>query len=61
MYGYFGAPDLTPVSVTGTVDDVVAGVQQVIDAGAQMVLLNPMFDDAEQMEVLAAEVIPRLG
>ncbi len=61
VYGYFGAPDLTPVSVTGTVDDVVAGVRQVIDAGAQMVLLNPMFDDSEQMEVLAAEVIARLG
>jgi hypothetical protein len=25
-----------------------------------MILLNPMFDDAEQMERLAAEVIPHL-
>ena len=32
-----------------------------IDAGAELVLLNPMFDDAEQLERLAAEVVPELS
>jgi len=26
-------------------------------AGAELILLNPLFDDAEQMERLAAEVV----
>jgi hypothetical protein len=29
-------------------------------AGAQLVMLNPVFDEVEQLEVLAAEVVPRL-
>jgi hypothetical protein len=37
----------------------------VIDAGAEMILLNPVgrtvADDREQMERLAAEVIPQLS
>ena len=60
LYGYFGLPDLTPVAVTGPPAAIVEGVQEVIDAGAELVLLNPMFDDAEQLERLAAEVLPHL-
>ncbi|HET9566333.1 MAG TPA: LLM class F420-dependent oxidoreductase, partial [Mycobacterium sp.] len=45
-------------------DDVVRGLREVIDAGAQMILLNPVgtsvAEDREQMERLAAEVIPQL-
>ena len=51
--------------VSGTPDDVAAGLREVIGAGAQMLLLNPVGPDVaenrEQMERLAAEVIPRLG
>jgi hypothetical protein len=61
VYGYFGMPDLTPVSVTGPPAAVAAGVGEVIDAGAEVVLLNPLFDDAVQLERLAAEVVPLLG
>jgi alkanesulfonate monooxygenase SsuD/methylene tetrahydromethanopterin reductase-like flavin-dependent oxidoreductase (luciferase family) len=60
VYGYFGMPDLTPVSVTGSPEAVAAGVREVIDAGAELVLLNPLFDDADQLERLAAEVVPLL-
>ena len=46
------------------VDDVVGGLREVIDAGAQTILLNPVGrdvgQDREQMERLAAEVIPQL-
>lgn len=53
------------VPVFGGPDDVVRGLREVIDAGAQMILLNPVGDDVaadrEQMERLAAEVIPELA
>ena len=58
LYGFFGPPDLSPVMVYGPPDAVVAGLRGVADAGAEMILLNPMFDDLEQMERLAADVLP---
>jgi hypothetical protein len=33
----------------------------VADAGAELILLNPLVDDAGQLERLAAEVIPALS
>lgn len=52
------------VPVCGTPDDVVAGLRAVRDAGAEMILLNPVGDtvteDREQMERLTAEVLPRV-
>ncbi len=46
-------------------DDVARGLREVIDDGAEYLLLNPVGVDVpenrEQMERLAAEVIPRLG
>jgi hypothetical protein len=40
----------------------VRGVTEVADAGAGagLILLNPLFDDAEQMERLAVEVVPQV-
>jgi probable F420-dependent oxidoreductase len=61
LYGYFGIHDLTPVTVSGTPDDCARGLREVADAGAELILLNPMFDDRDQMERLAAEVVPKLG
>jgi alkanesulfonate monooxygenase SsuD/methylene tetrahydromethanopterin reductase-like flavin-dependent oxidoreductase (luciferase family) len=62
---YGRMPGVQDVPVSGTPDDVVRGLREVIDAGAQMVLLNPVGIDAEengeQMERLAAEVIPQLS
>jgi len=40
------------VSVYGTADDVAAGIQEVIDLGAQIVVLNPLYDFVAQQEVL---------
>ncbi|MCV7101477.1 LLM class flavin-dependent oxidoreductase [Mycobacterium palustre] len=63
IYGKMLGIDAVPVS--GTPDDVVRGLREVIDAGAEYLLLNPVGVDvpenSEQMERLAAEVIPRLG
>lgn len=62
---YGEMPGIEAVPVSGTPDDVVRGVREVIDAGADMVLLNPVgqhvAEDREQMERLAADVIPQLS
>jgi probable F420-dependent oxidoreductase len=63
IYGEMPGVDAVPVS--GTPDDVARGLAEVIDAGAQMLLLNPIGRDVpearEQMERLAAEVIPQMA
>jgi probable F420-dependent oxidoreductase len=61
LYAVFGAGDLSPVAVTGRPADCVAGLQAVADAGAEMILLHPLFDEADQMERLAAEVMPSVS
>ncbi len=62
---YGGMAGIDDVPVSGTVDDVAAGLREVIDAGAETILLNPVgrdvAEDREQMERLAAEVIPQLN
>jgi probable F420-dependent oxidoreductase len=60
LYGGFGMRDMTPVAVYGPPEACIAGLQEVADAGAELLLLNPLFDEAEQMERLAAEVVPHL-
>lgn len=61
---YGPMPGIDAVPVSGTPGDVVRGLRDVIDAGAQTILLNPLgasvTEDREQMERLAAEVIPAL-
>ncbi|ABK67936.1 LLM class flavin-dependent oxidoreductase [Mycobacterium avium] len=62
---YGRMPGVADVPVSGTPGDVVRGLREVIDAGAQTLLLNPVGADVaenhEQMERLAAEVIPQLN
>ena len=62
---YGPMPGVEDVPVSGTPYDVARGLREVIDAGAQMLLLNPVgvgvAENREQMERLAAEVIPQLS
>jgi probable F420-dependent oxidoreductase len=60
LYSFFHLPDLTPVAVFGPPDACVEGLRQVAAAGAGRILLNPLFDEAEQMERLAADVMPHV-
>jgi len=60
MYGYYRTGDLIDVAVVGGPGAVADGLGEVIDAGAELVVLNPLFDDREQLERLASEVIPQL-
>jgi hypothetical protein len=39
----------------------VRGLREVAEVGAVLILLNPVFDEAEQMERLMAEVVPKLS
>ncbi len=61
LYGSFRLKDIESVAVSGPPDACVAGLREVTQAGANLILLNPLFDDLEQMERLAAEVVPRLS
>ena len=61
LYGSFGLRDMTPVSVFGPPDACVRGLRDVAAAGAELILVNPLFDDEEQMERLSGEVIPQLS
>ena len=60
IYGDFGR-QLEPVAVTGPPDACAAGLRDVADAGAEMILLNTVVDQTEQMERLAAEVMPHVA
>ncbi|HZQ77064.1 MAG TPA: LLM class flavin-dependent oxidoreductase [Acidimicrobiia bacterium] len=61
LYSFFGVGDLTPVAVYGPPAACIEGLAAVAEAGAEMILLNPLFDEAEQMERLAADVMPHVG
>ncbi|HKA04269.1 MAG TPA: LLM class flavin-dependent oxidoreductase [Acidimicrobiales bacterium] len=61
LYSFFRLPDLTPVAVYGPPDACVEGLHAVAAAGAERILLNPLYDDTSQMERLAAEVVPHVS
>jgi probable F420-dependent oxidoreductase len=62
---WFGAryknADMAPrVSIWGGVAEIVDKLGELVRAGAQHFLLNPVFDDMEHLERLATDVMPRL-
>jgi probable F420-dependent oxidoreductase len=59
LYGQRSA-DIEAAAVTGTPDDCVRELRKVAEAGAELILFTAMFDQAEQAERLAADIIPRL-
>ena len=61
LYAYFGLQNIEAVAVSGPPEACVNGLREVAEAGAEMILLNPLFDEAEQMERLAADVVPQLS
>ncbi len=48
------------VSIWGSAGECLDKLGELVDAGAQHLMLNPVFDEIEQMELMAAEIIPRL-
>ena len=57
---YGNADMASQVSVWGSTAKVTEKLATVTGAGAEMVLLNPAFDDMEHLDALAEEVIPNL-
>ncbi len=61
FYPFFELSGLEAVAVYGPPDACVQGLRDVAGAGAELILLNPVFDEAEHMERLVAEVVPKLS
>ena len=57
---YGNADMASQVSVWGSTAKVTDELARVVKAGAEMVMLNPAFDDMEHLEILAQEVIPHI-
>lgn len=58
---HYGGGSWSEHMFAGPPEACAEGIRKVADAGAQLILLNPLVDDAEQLERLAAEVIPALS
>jgi probable F420-dependent oxidoreductase len=58
---HYGRGGMGPVTIAGPPAECAAGLQEVAAAGAELIQLNPMVDEAHQLERLAAEVIPELS
>jgi probable F420-dependent oxidoreductase len=56
----YGVSGLSKVAVYGPPSACIAGLREVADAGAELIQLHVLFDEAEQMERLAGEVISKL-
>jgi alkanesulfonate monooxygenase SsuD/methylene tetrahydromethanopterin reductase-like flavin-dependent oxidoreductase (luciferase family) len=54
-------PSIEAAAVAGTAADCVRELHRVAEAGAELILCTALFDQREQMEQLAAAVIPKLG
>jgi probable F420-dependent oxidoreductase len=48
------------VSVWGPPGECVEALKQVVAAGAGLLMLNPVFDELEQLELVASEIAPTL-
>ena len=58
---FYGRPQMAEeVSVWGPPAECVEGLKQVVAAGAGLLMLNPVFDEMEQLEVFASEIGPKL-
>ena len=55
-YGNAGMADR--VCLAGSAQEVAAGLREIRAAGAELLLLNPVFDFMHHLEVLAAEIMP---
>jgi probable F420-dependent oxidoreductase len=53
----YGSAGLSTVAVYGPPSACIAGLREVAEAGADLIQLHPLFDEAEQMERLATHVL----
>jgi probable F420-dependent oxidoreductase len=60
IYGSLPEP-VAAASVAGTAQDCVRQVREVIDAGAELILFTTVHNQPEQLERIAADIIPQLS
>jgi probable F420-dependent oxidoreductase len=60
VYGRLPA-DIEAAGIAGTTSDCIGELEQVVAAGAELILFTPLFDQSEHAEQLAADVIPHLS
>jgi probable F420-dependent oxidoreductase len=54
--------DLGPrVSIWGSREECTEKIQEIVRAGAQHIVFNPMFDEMEHLDICAKEIMPRLN
>jgi probable F420-dependent oxidoreductase len=59
--GRYKNADLGPkVSIWGSAAKCTEKIQEIVKAGAQQIVFNPMFDEMEHLEICAKEIIPHL-
>ena len=56
----YGRAGLHAMAVYGPPSACISGLREVAHAGAELIQLRPLYDDAEQMERLAAEVLDKV-
>ena len=57
---YKNADMAARVSVWGSRAECIDKLGEIVRAGARHLLLNPVFDEMEHLELLASDVIPKL-
>jgi alkanesulfonate monooxygenase SsuD/methylene tetrahydromethanopterin reductase-like flavin-dependent oxidoreductase (luciferase family) len=57
---YRNADMASRVCVWGSRDECLNQLGELVQAGAQHLMLNPVFDEMEHLELLAQEVVPKL-
>ncbi|MEA2658216.1 MAG: hypothetical protein QOF64_801 [Candidatus Binatota bacterium] len=59
--GRYKNADLGPrVSIWGSAAKCTEKIQDIVKAGAQQIVFNPMFDEMEHLEICAKEIMPHL-
>jgi probable F420-dependent oxidoreductase len=48
------------VSIWGSTAKCTERIQEIVKAGAQQIVFNPMFDETEHLEICAKEIMPQL-
>jgi alkanesulfonate monooxygenase SsuD/methylene tetrahydromethanopterin reductase-like flavin-dependent oxidoreductase (luciferase family) len=49
------------VGIVGSTEEVREHIEALRASGVTHILLNPVFDELEQMEILAAELVPTIN
>ena len=58
---FYGRPAMAEeVSVWGSAEECVDRLAEIVAAGARLLMLNPVFDEMEQLDLFASAVGPRL-